>query len=137
LLVVRVKVPSRRASDTRSFHTLVDGDAIIGAFLRANPGGLLSLQAVLGHERLETTRLYLEGATLEEAAAPSPASTCNASGGRARDAIDSPRPERQGACSGRERWRRRESNPRPRSRVGGFSKLSLCFGLAGRHRTGW
>ena len=102
--------------------------AYADAFLRGNPGDLLSLQAVLGHERLETTRLSLEGATLEQAAAAVARIDFVTPPEReivSPDFVPAARSSNMPAPSGRSGGGGNRTRVHDRDEMG-FSKLSLC-----------
>ena len=105
------RVCIRAGVSSLSPHQLRHGFA--NRFLHESGRDLVALQALMGHSRPDTTQAYTDEVDLEELAAALDRAAYNrhaqASSGRATD--PSPDPDEAQTLE----WRRRESNPRPRS----------------------
>jgi integrase len=64
LVYETVKKVAKRAGVAATAHALRRAFAV--AFLRANPGGIESLQALMLHSRIDTTNIYLKALTREQ-----------------------------------------------------------------------
>ena len=105
------RVSARAAVASLSPHPLRHGFA--NRFLRESERDVFALQGLMGHSQLETTRTYLDEIGIDDLAD----ALARAAASRESRASTDVETERVEAPEGLEdqKWRRRESNPRPRS----------------------
>ena len=122
------RVCERAGVESLSPHPLRRGYA--NRFLQESERDMYALRDLMGHARIETTQLYTEDLTLdalhETLDQIAARRATQASPKQATDEDETPDdPEVQ-------KWRRRESNPRPRSHRQGVYERSPRFGFARR-----
>ena len=124
-----VKRVSARADVTSlSPHPLRHGFA--NRFLRESERDVFALQRLMGHSQLETTRNYLDEIDIDDLAD----ALAQAASGREAQASTDEETEMVEAPKGLEdeEWRRRESNPRPRTHRANVYERSPRLDLARR-----